>query len=229
MKKIFAILLACFTTFAPINVLAEENEVGKNNNDMLKIQLVSLEVTTEFLDSQAFVNYRQEGNKYIAEIVDKYSGEIVASYSETPDIPIENIRNKNVKSAISTYDTTLDGEINLVFGLNLFKAYVSARVTITAGQSWRQIDKAWDEKHTAGSSGGYYLTGNSTYIGTSSFPTTSLKIDINGVIESNQSNTVGTGVNFNLCQTLGFNMSGSASSNWYARKTYNTSIYINVM
>lgn len=227
MKKVLNVIitLTLVLILLPItNVNAEEEKVT--------VRLINFEVPTDYLVSETNVNYRIEDNKFIGEIIDKDTNIVLETFSEKPDIPIQqafSLRNNLTTRSSNTYNTTLDGTKNLVSGSTFFAAYVWARVTITAGSYWRQVDALLGCGHSAGSSGAYTLTGNQTFDGTSSYPATTVQIDINGVIEMHSQNAASAGFDIDFLKTLGFSTEVTTTNNWYARKTYNTSYAFVIM
>lgn len=231
MKKLFKMLIVIAMLFAilPASIFGEEENI--------EVQMLNYSAETEYSISEYYVTYRDdyEENKYIAEIFNKETDELVQTFSEKPDIPLETAKQMsygNVQTrATSTYDSTWDTTKTLKT-INGYKidAYVWARVNITADFSWRQVNEVKSMGHSAGGSGYFTLITGGTLCNTTNFPCgTNLSLQINGVIEISKSQSASAGFSFKLLEGLGFSMSGSSSSTWYARTPYNTSVTFKVM
>lgn len=212
----------------PINTFAEEK---------IEVKMLNYSVETDYSSSQYYVIYRDdyENNKYIAEIFEKETNEMVQVFSEKPDIPLATAKQISsgaiLTRAISTYDSTWDTTKTLIT-INGYKidAYVWVRVNITADFSWRQVNKVLAMGHSSEGSGYYSLLPGGTFCNTTNFPCTSnLSLQVNGVIEISKTQSSSVGFTFQILESLGFQMSGSSSSTWYARSSYNTSMTFRVM
>lgn len=226
LNKALAVLLSVIFTLSPLAIKAETISYP---DTWITVQLVSVKIPTTYKKSEYQVEYNIKENKLIAKIIDNDTQKIISKYSEE----IENeqikemmlLKSANLVSAraTSTYTTTLDGNFNLVGGSSKFQAYVWIRAKVSYGSYWRQCDELLDYGHTAGSSGGYTLEGNQSFDGTSSYPTGTVRIDINGIIQTTSSLSASIGLNYEIVKGLGFTMGGSSTSYWYGRKSYNTS------
>ena len=99
--------------------------------------------------------------------------------------------------------------------------------TVTADFSWAQINQVNKCGHQSGNSGAYHLQAANTTVRTTQFPCNTVSMQINGIIEVSSTNTVG--FSFSGLQALGFGMSGSSSSQWTARKSYNRQTSFSLM
>jgi|GEM_PF-3413287 hypothetical protein len=233
MKKIFKLFIAftmIFAAFPMMNVSAKENE-------MIEVKMLNYCVDTDYNTDDYYVVYRDdyENNKYLAEIFERKTNEKVQVYSEKPEIPLKTAKKiadgTSLTKAKSTYDSTWDTTYTIqTINKQKISAYVWTRVNITADFSWRQVNKVLSSGHSAGGSGYYSLIPAGTFCNTKTFPCgTNLAFQINGIIEISKTQSTSAGFSFKLLESLGFDMSGSSSSTWYARKSYNNQVTFKVM
>lgn len=198
------------------------------------ISLPSFDLESDYSANAVTVIYEENfaENSFEARVLDRESGEALEVVREIPDLPLEVAKsmrkNPLLTRAQRTYDTTLQKDVVLVSSKEgSVVATVWTRVQVTSDHSWAQIEKVYSCGHGAGGSGGYTLNTYGTYNGTSKFPTVSLKIDFNGVIEVSSTNSAG--FSLDVLKNLGFSVNSSSSSNWYARKSYNSTTTFKVM
>lgn len=220
LHKIINILLSYFIflfmfTITPI----QAEEIISYPESWITIKLISCSIPTTYNPADYSVRYKTEGNKYTAIILDKKGNE-VSRYSETiKDMDIQDVILFNKVNTIS-YESIVEGMINLVGGRSDFQAYLKARMKISSGNYWRQCDELLEYEYSSGNSDLYSLEGTQSFEATTSYPNGKVKIDINGVIETNAISLT----NLETLKTLGFTINDSPSSSWYSRKTYNTSV-----
>ena len=218
--KIINILLSYFIflfmfTITPI----QAEEIISYPESWITIKLISCSIPTTYNPADYSVRYKTEGNKYTAIILDEKGNE-VSRYSETiKDMDIQDVILFNKVNTIS-YESIVEGMINLVGGRSDFQAYLKARMKISSGNYWRQCDELLEYEYSSGNSDLYSLEGTQSFEATTSYPNGKVKIDINGVIETNAISLT----NLETLKTLGFTINDSPSSSWYSRKTYNTSV-----
>lgn len=218
--KIINILLSYFIflfmfTITPI----QAEEIISYPESWITIKLISCSIQTTYNPADYSVRYKTEGNKYTAIILDEKGNE-VSRYSETiKDMDIQDVILFNKVNTIS-YESIVEGMINLVGGRSDFQAYLKARMKISSGNYWRQCDELLEYEYSSGNSDLYSLEGTQSFEATTSYPNGKVKIDINGVIETNAISLT----NLETLKTLGFIINDSPSSSWYSRKTYNTSV-----
>ena len=220
LHKIINILLSYFIflfIFPIVPIQAEE--IISYPESWITIKLISCSIQTTYNPTHYSVCYKTEGNKYTASILD-VKGNEVSRYSETiKDMDIQDVILLNKVNTIS-YESTVEGMINLVGGRSDFQAYLKARMKISSGNYWRQCDELLGYEYSSGNSELYTLEGTQSFDATTSYPSGKVKIDINGVIETNAISLT----NLETLKTLGFTINDSLSSSWYSRKTYNTSV-----
>lgn len=220
LHKIINILLSYFIflfmfTITPI----QAEEIISYPESWITIKLISCSLQTTYNPADYSVRYKTEGNKYTAIILDEKGNE-VSRYSETiKDMDIQDVILFNKVNTIS-YESIVEGMINLVGGRSDFQAYLKARMKISSGNYWRQCDELLEYEYSSGNSDLYSLEGTQSFEATTSYPNGKVKIDINGVIETNAISLA----NLETLKTLGFTINDSPSSSWYSRKTYNTSV-----
>lgn len=218
--KIINILLSYFIflfmfTITPI----QAEEIISYPESWITIKLISCSIQTTYNPADYSVRYKTEGNKYTAIILDEKGNE-VSRYSETiKDMDIQDVILFNKVNTIS-YESIVEGMINLVGGRSDFQAYLKARMKISSGNYWRQCDELLEYEYYSSNSDLYSLEGTQSFEATTSYPNGKVKIDINGVIETNAISLT----NLETLKTLGFTINDSPSSSWYSRKTYNTSV-----
>ena len=218
--KIINILLSYFIflfmfTITPI----QAEEIISYPESWITIKLISCSIQTTYNPADYSVRYKTEGNKYTAIILDEKGNE-VSRYSETiKDMDIQDVILFNKVNTIS-YESIVEGMINLVGGRSDFQAYLKARMKISSGNYWRQCDELLEYEYSSGNSDLYSLEGTQSFEATTSYPNGKVKIDINGVIETNAISLT----NLETLKTLGFTINDSPSSSCYSRKTYNTSV-----
>ncbi len=240
MKKIKKII-SIFVTFTVLTLcicvtpIKAEEEIINMNDQWITVNLISASIPTTYKKSEYKVSYATSAKKYTARIVEIQSGREVAKYNETIEgksvREVQLLRSANLFNTLASnsYNSTLDGTFNLVGGSNDFKAYVWARMNISSGSYWRQCNELLSYGHSAGGNEPYTLEDSHSFDGTSSYPATKVKIDINGVIQVSSSSSVTLGLSYTALQKIGFSMSGSSANVWYARKTYNTSATFTLM
>ena len=220
LHKIINILLSYFIflfIFPIVPIQAEE--IISYPESWITIKLISFSIQTTYNPTHYSVCYKTEGNKYIARILDEKGNE-VSIYSETiENMDIQDVILLNKTNTIS-YESTVEGMVNLVGGRSDFQAYLKARMKISSGNYWRQCDELLGYEYSSGNSELYTLEGTQSFDATTSYPSGKVKIDINGVIETNAISLT----NLETLKTLGFTINDSPSSSWYSRKTYNTSV-----
>lgn len=220
LHKIINILLSYFIflfmfTITPI----QAKEIISYPESWITIKLISCSIQTTYNPADYSVRYKTEGNKYTAIILDEKGNE-VSRYSETiKDMDIQDVILFNKVNTIS-YESIVEGMINLVGGRSDFQAYLKARMKISSGNYWRQCDELLEYEYSSGNSDLYSLEGTQSFEATTSYPNGKVKIDINGVIETNAISLT----NLETLKTLSFTINDSPSSSWYSRKTYNTSV-----
>lgn len=220
LHKIINILLSSFIflfmfTITPI----QAEEIISYPESWITIKLISCSLPTTYNLADYSVRYKTEGNKYTAIILDEKGNE-VSRYSETiKDMDIQDVILFNKVNTIS-YESIVEGMINLVGGRSDFQAYLKARMKISSGNYWRQCDELLECEYSSGNSELYTLEGTQSFEATTSYPNGKVKIDINGVIETNAISLT----NLETLKTLGFTINDSPYSSWYSRKTYNTSV-----
>lgn len=220
LHKIINILLSYFIflfmfTITPI----QAEEIIFYPESWITIKLISCSIQTTYNPADYSVRYKTEGNKYTAIILGEKGNE-VSRYSETiKDMDIQDVILFNKVNTIS-YESIVEGMINLVGGRSDFQAYLKARMKISSGNYWRQCDELLEYEYSSGNSDLYSLEGTQSFEATTSYPNGKVKIDINGVIETNAISLT----NLETLKTLGFTINDSPSSSWYSRKTYNTSV-----
>lgn len=199
------------------------------------IALPSFDLESDYEAADVTIVYEENlaENSFEARVLDRESGETLEVVREIPELPLNMVnamrRSTTGTRAQRTYDTTLQKDVVLASGEGKsIIATVSARVRVTSDHSWAQIDYVYECHHSGGGSGSYTLNTFGTYYNTQQgFPVVALKVDFNGVIEVKSSNTAG--FSFKLLTNLGFSISGSSTSTWYARKSYNASTTFRVM
>ena len=197
----------------------QAEEIISYPESWITIKLISCSIQTTYNPADYSVRYKTEGNKYTAIILDEKGNE-VSRYSETiKDMDIQDVILFNKVNTIS-YESIVEGMINLVGGRSDFQAYLKARMKISSGNYWRQCDELLEYEYSSGNSDLYSLEGTQSFEATTSYPNGKVKIDINGVIETNAISLT----NLETLKTLGFTINDSPSSSWYSRKTYNTSV-----
>lgn len=220
LHKIINILLSYFIflfIFPIVPIQAEE--IISYPESWITIKLISCSIQTTYNPTHYSVCYKTEGNKYIARILDEKGNE-VSIYSETiEDMDIQDVILLNKTNTIS-YESIVEGMVNLVGERSDFQAYLKARMKISSGNYWRQCDELLGYEYSSGNSELYTLEGTQSFDATTSYPSGKVKIDINGVIETNAISLT----NLETLKTLGFTINDSPSSSWYSRKTYNTSV-----
>ena len=193
------------------------------------IALPSFDLESDYEAADVTIVYEENlaENSFEARVLDRESGETLEVVREIPELPLNMVnamrRSTTGTRAQRTYDTTLQKDVVLASGEGKsIIATVSARVRVTSDHSWAQIDYVYECHHSGGGSGSYTLNTFGTYYNTQQgFPVVALKVDFNGVIEVKSSNTAGFSFKFSI--------SGSSTSTWYARKSYNASTTFRVM
>ena len=229
-NKAFKIMLSAILLFTFI-----ASPVKANENVVLDLLTFKIETNYKIDDVEVVYDEDIESNKYSVSVIEKETGLVLESYSEKPSIPLAQVKALNdgtiLTKASSTYTTTLDTTQVITRHENyVIEVYAWAQVEVTADFSWRQVNKVISCGHMAGGSGPYTISAANTYVANTTFPVTNtLRLGINGVVESSKTTGGSFGWSFNIFKEMGFTMTGSTSTNWYARKSYNTIVSIIVM
>lgn len=204
------------------------SNVRKNSDDssMTDIKLNNLIITSEHPIESIDVELIDSLEKVTANIYSKGTSELIESFSE------EKAPNNLIQSraGTSTYNSTVDARYRV--GNNKSSIYVlaSADVNISAGTGWAQINKSpskiWQSPD---SSGDWVLKNKNQSVRNTTYPTTSLGLNIQGLVEISKSVSTSMGFKFEVMEGMGFDMSGTTSTNWHARKNYNSTVYIKTM
>lgn len=228
-SKYFCIALAFLVLFVffPAPVFADDL-------DGEQVLLLTARTETTYPDGEVDVSYVEDAsnNSYTALVRDRKTGEILESYTEKPDIPIDvlhSIRSEDsTDRAIHNYNTTLAHNVTLekADGKSI-QAYTWAEVNVTADFSWAQIERVNKCGHQSGSSGSYSLNAANTTVRTTSFPCNTILLEIHGTIEVRSSN--GVGFTFKGLTDAGFSISGSSTTYWTARKNYGRQTSFSIM
>lgn len=168
LHKIINILLSYFIflfIFPIVPIQAEE--IISYPESWITIKLISCSIQTTYNPTHYSVCYKTEGNKYTASILD-VKGNEVSRYSETiKDMDIQNVILLNKINTIS-YESIVEGMVNLVGGRNDFQAYLKARMKISSGNYWRQCDELLEYEYSSDNSELYTLEGTQSFEATTS-------------------------------------------------------------
>ena len=239
-KTIVLMLLSLFVlgTYQS-NVFAEENNetkvenigidnnVRKNisDNSMTDIKLNNLIITSEHPLETINVELVDTENKVIANVYSKGTSDLIESFSEE-----KAPNNLLQRAATSTYNSTVSARYRVGSSSSSIYVIAYANVNISAGTGWAQINKKpssiWQSPD---SSGNWVLKNKNQSVRTTTFPTTNMGLNIQGLVEISKSVSSSMGLSFKFLNDVGFDMSGTVSSNWYARKNYNSTVYIKTM
>lgn len=228
MKKLSTLFVGAFIALSMITSPAFASEAGH-----AEVRLLTVQAESSYRDSDVDIQYREdrEANTLTADVVDKKTGKVLESFSERPDVSIDAIRavkSGRASRATQTYNTTLAHNVTLEKTVNgPIQAYVWVEVNVTADFSWAQINHVNKCGHQSGNSGAYYLQAANTAVRTTQFPCNTISLQINGVIEVSSTNTIG--FSFTGLQALGFGMTGSSTTQWTARKSYNRQTTFSLM
>lgn len=199
-----------------------------------KVVLLTAQAESAYRAEDVDIEYVEDdfANTYTAIVIDQETGKVLESYSETPDIPIDELRairsGESSTKAVHNYNTKLSRNVTLERpGGKSIDAYTWVEVNVTADFSWAQIERVNAKGHQAGNSGAYRLNSASTIVRTTSFPCNTVSVQIHGMIEVTSSN--GIGISFGSLSGLGFSMSGSSTSTWTARKAYDAMTSFSIM
>ena len=223
----FTILTLCIV----VTPIKAENEIIDMNDTWITVNLVSVSIPTTYKKSEYKVFYTTNANKYTARIVEIKSGKEVAKYNETIEgknvREVQLLKNSDLLGSTS-YDSIIDGTFSLLSNSNDFKACIWLWLYVNSGTYWRQCDQLRSYTYSSYDNEMYTLDENHIFDGTSSYPATKVKIDINGIINTSSSSIKELGLSYLDLKKLGFNMTGSYTY-WHASKSYNTSITLMLM
>lgn len=169
---------------------------------------------------------------------DRNINDICIKYSITDKYVEAIITDKNTDEFLESHKEVFESEINkkrlnniiyrtLESNHNVKPAIVktTCRSEIWSSGSFRQINKkTTNVKSVPGSSGNYVLQDKDAYITTSKYPATSVSCNISGnVVVTTTQSTTGQ-FSIDSLTGLGYNVSHSTGSTYYARKWYNTTV-----
>ena len=235
MKKIFA-LIAVFaitlTAFLFVNFSNTEKEKAILDAEILEIKMINYSVDTDYNDVEYNVVYRDDyrNNQYIAEIIDVETNEIIQVYTEEPEIPLVVAKSiadgSNPNEEMSIYDSNWDTTYTLMNDDGeRITAYVWAKVNVTSGSSYSQVNKVLDSGHDDNRSEDYTLNIGGTFCNNMEFPCKKdLSFQINGVIEIAEYQDYGAGFIRNFIGSLSIGKREKSQATWYKREPYNKEV-----
>lgn len=211
-----------------INQKTNSSMIRENSDDsnMTDIKLNNLIITSEYSLEEIDVDLIDGIDKVTANVYAKNSKDLLESFSEEKEP--NNVMQS--RAGTTTYNSTVSAKYRV--GNNNSKIYVIsyANVNISAGTGWAQINKKpskiWQSPDSSGS---WTLKNKNQSIRNTKFPTNNLGLNIQGLVEVSKSTSKSMGLSFNVIKGMGFDMSGTTNSNWYARKNYNSTVYIKTM
>lgn len=227
MKKIIiAILGITVLSFNGIYATAEElSEKNLDNNvsqvATQEIKLLNFEIPTEYSLFDTTVLYEELSNGRKAEVIDNSSKKVLATYSEIVENELSTSRMQG-----QVWTSHLQSTVNLA----PTKINVYAEVVLRGDTNWRQIEKVNKIWQTEGQSGAFKLKDAMQSVNSPNvFPSTWMLVNVSGQVYTEKSWSQTAGFSFSLLDSAGFDMSGSESGSWFARKNYNSQVVFRVM
>lgn len=227
MKKVCIMLLGIAVFSLNYGIASAEevsHSVDTNEASPLvtqQVRLLNFEIPTEYSTFDTTIQYEDLSNGKKADIIDNISKEVLATYSEIVENKGNNSRmpgevwTSHIQSTYSVYPATVN---------------VYAEVVLRGDTNWRQIERVNKIWQTEGQSGAYQLKDTYQSINSpTTFPSTWMLTNITGQVYTENSWSASAGFSFSMLESAGFNMSGSASGKWYARKNYNSQVLFRVM
>lgn len=229
--KMFLAICVSLGLFGSMTVVAYAEEPAG-----AQIELLSVRTKSDYPENEVEIEYAEDEatNTFTAIVRDAESGEVLERFTETPDIPIAELRaikgGDAATYAAHNYNTTLARTVNtdVTVGGTVVKAYTWVDINVTADSSWAQIERVNAKGHQTGGSGAYNLEQARTTVRTTRFPTNTVLLEIHGMVAITNTSTLG--LSFGFLKAAGFEMYGEVSTSWTARKPYsNRSISFSVM
>lgn len=220
-KMISLLFTLMFISFSaiPVNALEQSD---------LTIDMGILKIPTEYSLEDTRVDYRIDGNRTIANIIDISTGEIIDSYEQviveerSNDLAYDNFSLNSSRSYITvhltrTYNKTSDSRTQIT-------VFVRARLykEVIAGQTVYTLISVEDYDHYLSGSGPFNLESKYTSIRTQS--SSYCDINITGVMKTTNLTAMQFGLNVELLESLGFDVTFTGQNTWYARLSYNASV-----
>lgn len=218
-KNSFIFVFALVLILVPSTIFGESNfqDITTVQLDMLKVDLPYSEDEIDILRTETFKSVN-------VKVYDKSNGDLLEQHTEVFDPIMEKEQISPRSNDVSYVRRTLMSSFNE----GPATIDVGARVTVAVwGTSMRQIDSVEDMFQFPGT-GSYTLLNERTYLNTTKLPATGISLNAIGSIQISKSNAISAGLDFEFFESIKWNISGSVTSEWYARKTYNRNVSLRV-
>lgn len=189
-----------------------------------EVALGSVRVESSYKASDVHVRYREDRstNTVVGEVVDRETGRILESLSETLGVPAtdaSNAANGGSETGEQSFDTSLTRAVTLEDPNGQpIQASVWVKMNVTVDATGTHINRVDACGHQSSDAGAYTLEVANTAVRTAQFPCDAVSVQINGVIELTSESS--PAISYSALQSRGFSMTGTAGSSWSASKPY---------
>lgn len=204
---------------------------ASNGEEYTIIELDLLKVTVPYSEDEITIEKIYDEN-YVKALVYDMNGNVIEEYTEeitlqdrlqsTNNVITKNNLNNNVAPMSTAWRT-----LTATSAVNPTRIITGARVLVYSSGSFRSIQEVDEVFQYPGESGIYSINNPRTYVN-SSTPTTRLSINIVGNISTTKTRATSHGLNFQVFQTIGWNITGSEQIEWTANFFYNKTVTITV-
>lgn len=233
MKKLISTILTVTTLVFGIFItpVKAENKIIKMSDEWITVNLISASIPTTYKSCDYSVLYTTIGNTYTARIIENKTGKEVSKYNETIEgVAVEQLKNEKLYNTLSSdsYITIIDGTFNLVNDNDDFKAYVWVTMKISYGSYWKECSELLSYGHSVDDYVSYTLEDSHSFDGTMSYPTSKVRIDMNGVIQEESYKTTPSD-SHSIFPISWLEKNKEVTTTWYERQPYNTCVTFIVM
>lgn len=189
-----------------------------------EVILGAVRVESSYKSSDVHVRYREDQatNTVVGEVVEKETGRILESFSETPEVPLIDMldaANGGSEVEAQSFDTLLTRTVALEDPNGQpIQASVWVKMNVSVDATGTHINRVDACGHQSGDADAYALEVANTAVRTTQFPCDAVSVQINGVIEVTSESS--PAISYSALQSRGFSMTGTAGSSWSASKPY---------
>ncbi|MBP1905375.1 hypothetical protein J2Z32_002005 [Paenibacillus turicensis] len=219
-KKSFMLLLTFCLSIILVAPLASANNLDSSDSQNVKLKMTYIKVPNS---KNVDIKRTEDSNSTKVEIFDKETGVLLDTYGETVEPVIQkgfNLQAGNYRIVTTTKDTKIGpGTVRMTVKMNVYSS-----------GSFRQINSVESKTMAAITSGAFTLEDDDVVAisTTGSFPTHEITANGSGVLTFKGTKSSSAGFSFEIFKGFGFDMSGSSSSDWYARKYFEMGLTYNL-
>ncbi|PWW40924.1 MULTISPECIES: hypothetical protein [Paenibacillus] len=212
MGKLYKTILSLVLSFSfLVSVQPNSAEAASNSLQTESVKMLLTTIDIPVAEDQELVRY-EEANSVKVEVIDKSTGEVTEVYSESLEANLQakalGLASSNI---LSTSKTRTDGPV---------QTQLLVKMVVSGSGSFAQINSIASQTMSIINSNGFTLEDKDVVAipVNNTFPTYKIEASGSGVLTYSSTNGTSAGISFDILEAASFNMSGSSSSTWYARK-----------